>query len=115
MTKKSAARVKTLFPKATAEWVAGSANRKPGLFGTLFQPIARWWCNAGTCDAANISKLLPPLKEREMVACRKCHRLTTLTLEVSKLPQCWGGPVADTETPTAEVKTEAHSDVLGRP
>jgi hypothetical protein len=59
------------------------------LFGTMFKPNARWKC--GACNAANITKMLIPLRAEEPVACRKCHRITRLRFDLSKVPQCWGG------------------------
>ena len=87
MTKKSSARLKRTYGEAIG---MSHSERKPGIFGTLFQPVVRWWCSR--CDAANTTKMKVPLRAKELVPCHLCHRMTVLTLEVNKLPQCWGGP-----------------------
>ena len=112
MTKKSAARRKIQFgamvieKEIVAKGVpdgpsAAVTGRKSGIFGTLFQPVARWWCSL--CGQANASRLMVPIRSKEFVPCKGCHRMTTLTVEVDKLPQCWGGPVVDDGAPKADV------------
>lgn len=102
MTKKSAARRKAVARSRTPGEATDHQNFKPGIFGTLFQPTARWRCG---CTAANTTKLKVPIREKELVPCRVCHRLTALTVEVGSLPQCWGGPevLPAGEAPQGEV------------
>ena len=65
---------------------------KTEIFGTVVRPFARWRCG---CGAANVSKLLPPLSKMEPVACRKCHRVGTLSIDVSPPKPATDSPVVD--------------------
>jgi hypothetical protein len=62
---------------------------KSELFGTMFKPNARWKCSV--CKSSNVNRLVAPLRAEEPVACRRCHRITRLNLDLNEVPRQWGG------------------------
>lgn len=62
---------------------------KQELFGTAFQPNARWEC--GRCGRKNVSRLGVPLREKEPIVCRGCRRVAVLTIDLHTTPKVWGG------------------------
>ena len=66
---------------------------KTELFGTMLKPHVRWVCWA--CKTNNVTAMAPPLREKERVFCRKCRRLTVITVDLPKTPKVWGGWAAD--------------------
>lgn len=65
-----------------------SAVAKDELFGTMLRLCIRWTC---ACGAANVTRVLPPVRAAEHVYCRRCHGLRTMLFDLAKMPRFLGG------------------------
>jgi hypothetical protein len=60
-------------------------------FGTRLRPHVRWQCLA--CGFRTVTRLLPPIAERERLFCKRCRRGTVFEMALYRLPVEWGGAV----------------------
>jgi hypothetical protein len=58
------------------------------IFGTLFQPNARWKC---LCGRPNVVPLGIPLRAVETVYCKRCRKPMKFPIIMSETPRFWGG------------------------